>query len=278
MTYRPTDLHALLDQLDVRPSKRLSQNFLIDGNVVRKIVSLAEVKEGDTILEIGPGPGAITEVLLSKGARVIAVEKDPAYAAALQRLQTLDLRLQVVNEDILTCNILDKLPPKSKIVANLPFHITTPILAKFIPLKEHLESIVVIVQKEVGERFVAPCSTKNYSSFTVFLQFYTAASYGFTIEPTCFYPRPRIKSAVMKLSLRQPPFVSSPTLFFKMVRSAFQQRRKMLKVSLKLLYPNSDLQEGLQSIGVNPQARPEELTLSRFIELFEKIQQDEQQI
>ena len=271
MTYRPSDLRAFLDELGVKPKKQLSQNFLIDGNIVRKIVHFAEIKKGDCVVEIGPGPGALTEMLLEAGAHVTAIEKDSTFAKALHRLQTKDERLTVISGDALEVSIETCLKKKGKIVANLPYHITTPILSKLVPLNEAFESIVVMVQKEVADRFIAKPDTEDYGSFSVFLQFYTTPEYGFTVEPTCFYPRPKVKSAVVKLKLHSPPPVASVDRFFKMTRTAFQKRRKMLRASLKELYGSEQIEEGLKKIGLNPQIRPEALSLDDFLRLFQII-------
>lgn len=268
MTYRPSDLRLFLEDLGVRPNKRLSQNFLIDGNIIRKIISFAGVQAGDHVLEIGPGPGALTQALLETGAYVTAIEKDPTFATALERLQTPDQRLIVLKQDALECDFSTLFSKKAKVVANLPYHITTPILAKLLPLHESFESLVVMIQKEVGIRFVAPCGTKDYSSFSIFLQFYSQPDYGFTVEPTCFFPRPSVKSAVVKLSLKKPPYVSSTDNFFKLTRTAFQQRRKMLRASLKELYGSDAVEKALVQLGKDPQIRPEELSLENFLNLF----------
>ncbi|MGH2612339.1 MAG: ribosomal RNA small subunit methyltransferase A, partial [Rhabdochlamydiaceae bacterium] len=144
--------------------KFLSQNFLIDGNIVRKIVKFAEVKKGDSILEIGPGPGALTEELLAQGASVIAVEKDRKFAAALHRLQTADQRLQIFENDVLKWNPTSHLNFKTKLIANLPYNITTPILTHFLPQRKFFQSLTVMVQREVGERVIAKPGSKAYGS------------------------------------------------------------------------------------------------------------------
>lgn len=273
MTYRPSDLRVFLDTLSVKPKKSLSQNFLIDGNIIRKIARFADVKGGDRVVEIGPGPGALTEILLESGAHVTAIEKDAVFAKALSRLQTKDGRLTVIENDVLEVSVENCFHQKAKIVANLPYHLTTPILSKLLPFNDAFESITVMIQKEVADRFIAHPSTKEYGSFSVFLQFYSDPEYGFTVEPTCFYPRPKVKSSVVKLKLHQPPEVHSIERFFKMTRTAFQKRRKMLRVSLKNLYGNEAIESALSSLNINPQSRPEDLSLNDFLRLFQVIDQ-----
>ncbi len=276
--YKPSELRAFLEEIDAFPKKSLSQNFLIDGNIIRKIVTLAGVQPGDSVLEIGPGPGVLTEELLARGAHVLAVEKDRKFARALTRLQTEDGRLNVIEGDILEQDLSKLLKPKTKLVANLPYQITTPILTGFLPKKEFFESITVMVQKEVSARFIAHPSTKDYSSITVFVQFYSQPEYGFTVEPTCFYPPPRVKSAVVKFHLKDHPPVSSEEAFFAMTRRAFQQRRKMIRASLKLIYTLESIDRGLEKIGKGLQVRPENLSLSDFLILSQEIEKKQEDL
>jgi 16S rRNA (adenine1518-N6/adenine1519-N6)-dimethyltransferase len=270
--YKPSTLRAFLEEIDAFPKKSLSQNFLIDGNIIRKIVTLAGVEPGDLVLEIGPGPGVLTEELLARGAHVLAVEKDRKFAKALTRLQTPDKRLTVIEGDILEQDLSKLLKPKTKLVANLPYQITTPILTEFLPKNDFFESITVMVQKEVSARFIAKPSTSDYSSITVFVQFYSDPEYGFTVEPTCFYPPPRVRSAVVKFKLKDHPLVSSEEAFFAMTRRAFQQRRKMIRASLRLIYDQASIDRGLEKIGKGLQVRPENLSLSDFLILSHEIQ------
>ena len=251
--YRPSELREFLARiLGIRPKKGLSQNFLIDGNIIRKIVHFAHVKTEDLVIEIGPGPGALTRALIEAGAHVLAIEKDKTFAAHLPK----DPHLEVFHADFLKFPLEKHLPKKAKIVANLPYNITSPILAKIVPLSEKIETITVMVQKEVAERMIAKPGSADYSSLSVFLNFYSTPVFGFTVSPNCFYPRPSVHSAVVQLKLHKAPDVPHDD-FFAMVRKAFQQRRKMLRASLK----------------VDDTRRPEELSLSDFLRLFEKIQE-----
>ena len=270
--YKPTELKAFLADIGAAPMKFLSQNFLIDGNVVRKIVKLANIKKNDSVLEIGPGPGVLTEELLAQGATVIAVEKDRKFAAALHRLQTSDLRLQVFEDDALKWDPTLHLKPETKLIANLPYNITTPILTHFLPRRELFQSLTVMVQKEVGERLLAKPGSKTYGSLSVFVQFYSDPIKGFIVPPTCFYPAPKVQSVVVHLKLKEPP-IPSDTRFFEMTRRAFGQRRKMVHTTLKNHYPLDQLEEGLMKIGRGLKVRPEELSLTDFLMLFKIIEQ-----
>lgn len=273
--YKPSELLLFLEGLGISPRKGLSQNFLVDGNILRKIIHAADVSPGDVVLEIGPGPGSLTELLLAAGAEVIAVEKDAILAKALTRLDV-EGRLHVQTADIMDFPIEDTLRSiskgkKAKVIANLPYHLTTPILALLAPLNGIFSSLTLMVQDEVGQRFTAAAGTSAYSSFTVFLNFYSNPHYAFKVSRKCFYPPPRVDSAVVRLDLKVPPQLQDDSLFFQMTRTSFQQRRKMMKVSLKELYSSEKVMGALSSIGLNPHARPEELTLDQFLALFQKL-------
>jgi len=275
--FKPSELHQFLQELGIVAKKSLSQHFLIDGNIIRKILKAAKVDSSDLIIEIGPGPGALTEALLETGAKVIAIEMDKRFADALARLQTSDERLEVVQADFLQFPIEDFLKnrlkslQKAKVVANLPYRITTPILAALLPMHSLISTLTIMVQKEVGERFVAPKGCADYSSFTLFLQFYASAQYCFTVEASCFSPPPKVKSAVMHCNLHTPPAVEDVNAFFLLTRTAFQHRRKMLRASLKELYTPKDIENSLKHLSLNPQARPQDLSLQEFIALFHAL-------
>ena len=271
MTFKPSELVQLLEQLGTKAKKNLSQNFLIDGNILRKILSAAEIAASDLVIEIGPGPGALTEALLAAGAHVIAIEKDPVFASALHRLQTADERLEIHTEDVLKFPFAAHLQGKTKVkvVANLPYHITTPILERLIFLHENIESLTLMVQKEVAERFTAKKNTPEYGSLTIFLQAYSTARYCFTVEPTCFYPKPKVRSAVVHFSLKTP--IDLPPDFFRLTRTAFQKRRKMLRSSLRELHAPERIEQALSAEGLNPEARPEDLSLDEFRSLASRL-------
>ena len=272
--YKPSELADFLASLGIFPKKGMSQNFLVDGNIIRKIVQAGDVQPGDVVMEIGSGPGALTEELLNAGARVIAVEKDDTLAKALHRLQTKDNRLEVYCEDILKFPIEKHLEKggRAKLIANLPYHLTAPIITRLAPMRDHFSKLVVMVQDEVARRFIAKPKTKEYSSLTVFLHYYAHVKYGFLVSHNCFYPPPKIESAIAILDLKAPPNVSSEEGFFKLTRTAFEQRRKMLRSSLRTIYQPEVVMQGLTDAGLNPLARPEELSLDDFVALFAQLE------
>jgi 16S rRNA (adenine1518-N6/adenine1519-N6)-dimethyltransferase len=273
--YKPSELRLFLNQLEIFPKKGLSQNFLIDGNIIRKIVMASKVQSGDVVLEIGPGPGSLTQALLETGARVVAVEKDGVLAQALERLQTPSQQLSIFCHDILTfplekeiSALLKKEEQKAKVIANLPYHLTTPILVQLIPLRHLFSSLTVMVQEEVARRLTAQPGSADYSSLTLFLRFYTEPHYAFTVSHNCFYPAPKVNSAIVVLQLREPPLSEDKReSFFQLTRTAFEHRRKMLRASLKNLFPPQKVEDALKAIGQNPLARPEILSLEEFLQL-----------
>lgn len=275
--YKPTELRQFLDQLGIHPKKSLSQNFLIDGNIIRRIVASAEVAAGDIVVEIGPGPGALTEALLGCGAKVVAVEKDDTYAQALGRLDPTGENLRVVHGDAMEADIIGPLRElgfgdgKVKLIANLPYHLTTPLLARFIKMDTIFSGLYVMVQEEVGRRMTAKAGGEDYSSLTVFLDFYSAPKYCFSVGRKCFFPSPKVDSAVIALPLHPPAIAEGIDGFFVMTRTAFEHRRKMLRSSLKELYPPERTMAVLTALGLDPQSRPEQLSLDNFIGLYQGL-------
>lgn len=268
--YKPSDLRAFLLEKGIRPKKGLSQNFLIDGNIIQKIVKTAGIEPGEIVIEIGPGPGALTQALLEAGARVIAIEKDRTLAGDLARFQTEDQRLSIHCEDALSISMVDLLQGQSaKVVANLPYQITTPLLTTLLPLYPAISSLTVMVQKEFAARLKAKPRSADYSSITLFLEFYATFATHFTVSPSCFYPQPTVHSSVVHCNLHTPPLPADKIEpFFLLTRTAFQQKRKMLKVSCKELFSSTQIEEALKNLGLSPTARPEELSLSHFLALF----------
>ncbi len=268
--YRPTELHACLRSWGIAPKKGLSQNFLIDQNILKKIISAADVKEGDTVLEIGPGPGSLTSALLAAEAAVYAVEKDTSF---LEHLHTLPHQEQlfIFSADILKFRWEEELPKekKIKIIANIPYHLTTPILTLFLPFSSRISSLTLMVQEEVARRMTALPKTKAYSSLTLFIQAHAAATYCFKVSRRCFYPVPKVDSAIVSLRLQEPP--TDAEALFALIRRSFMKRRKMVATSLKEIVPPSTLFSLLKEIGQNPKARPEELSLDDFINLKNKL-------
>lgn len=258
--HQPTALKALLQELKIHPRRSLSQNFLIDGNIIRKIVDAAKIEKKDQILEIGPGPGVLTEALLEKGALVTAIEKDNQLFHALTKWNHPSLTL--INQDFLKTDLPSILKPKTKVVANIPYSITGILLQKLLPMGNEIESLTLMVQKEVAQRLIAKKGTPHYSSFTLYTSYYSTPQLLFTVEPTSFYPKPKVTSALIQLKLKKTdPHAPNP---LKLIRAAFQKRRKMLRASLKSLFPPNQIEIALQQINHPKTTRPQELSLNEF--------------
>lgn len=270
--FRPSELRQYLHAIGAMPKKGLSQNFLIDGNILKKIVALSGVQAGDYVLEIGPGPGALTELLLETGCHVIAIEKDEVFAKALIDGQY--PYLQVICSDVLAISfaeLLAKLPTKVKVVANLPYHLTTPIVYKILKASDYVESATLMVQEEVARRFVTPATSKDYGAVNVVLNYYGTTRYGFPVSNKSFYPVPRVRSAVIHLLLKKQGAVSNEERFFAMVEKAFSMRRKTLASSLRELYSPEAISTALQKQGKLLTVRPEELSLQDWIGFFTNL-------
>ena len=261
-----SELLLFLGKIGRRPNRGLSQNFLIDENIALKIVRAAAIVPGDAVLEIGSGPGALTTHLLEAGAKVFAVEKDPVFAREIQRFQTPDERLIAFHADFLDFS-LSGLPVPLKVVANLPYHITTPILEKLIDHRNLFSTLTLMVQSEMADRMVATAGSKDYSSLSLFVQFHTHFNASFKVAAGCFYPKPKVDSKVIQLTFRPPPLEDFAS-FFVLIRRGFQQRRKMLRVSLQSLYPVKDLENALHSAGLKIDARPESLSLDQWLAFY----------
>ncbi len=263
-----SELLQLLETLGTYPKKGLSQNFLVDKNVVKKIVQTANIQPGDSVLEIGPGPGALTKELLEAKANVFAIEKDPLFAKALHRLQTPDHRLTVYAKDALAMSFHQI--PFQKVVANLPYHITTPLLEKL--FQTPFQTLTLMVQKEVAIRLFAKSGTKDFGSISLFTQFHATPKSHFIVSPNCFYPKPSVDSAVIHLESRTLPNVDEKPLF-DLIHTAFQKRRKMLTTSLQALIPKDTIQEALSKLSLRLDARPEMLSLNEWISFLQTIPQ-----
>ena len=252
-----SELIPFLKNLETRPKRSLSQNFLIDPNIVLKIIELAKIDPGEPVLEIGPGPGALTKALLDAKGRVFAVEMDPVFAKELQRLQ--NGNLAIFQDDFLKFP-MELLPKKIKVVANLPYHITAPILEKL--FGSSFSKIVIMVQAEVADRMKAAPGSKDYGSLSLFTQFHTKVSGSFRVPAACFYPKPKVDSKVISLDSVPLPEINP----FPLIRQAFQKRRKMLTSSL-LQVPKERLLQSLSDLGVRTDARPEMISLEQWLQL-----------
>lgn len=264
---RDVTIH-ILRTFDIHMSKKLGQNFLVDESVVGQIVQAAGLAAGDTVLEIGPGIGTLTQGLAESGANVVAVELDNRLIEVLAK--TLDgyENVRVIHGDILKVNIMQEVPARPfKVVANLPYYITTPIIMGLLEAKLPIEVLVTMVQKEVAERMVAKPGGKDYGALSVAVQYFTKPQIMFEVPPKSFLPPPAVDSAVIRCTVwdKPPVAVNDEKLFFRVVKAAFAQRRKTLANALKTMgAPVEVVRNSLTAAGVNGTRRGETLSLEEF--------------
>lgn len=265
----PAEIRDLAEALDLQPTKKLGQNFVIDGNTVRKIVATAGVQAGETVVEIGPGLGSLTLGLLAADARVVAVEIDGRLAAQLPETVGLlapGAELTVLHEDAM--RILELPGDPVRLVANLPYNVSVPVLLHFLEHFPLLRSGVVMVQAEVGHRLAAPPGSKVYGSPSVKAAWYGAWRTAGTVSRQVFWPVPNVDSVLVSFERaeEQPGDEELRTATFEVVDAAFGQRRKMLRQSLSTLFGDSArASAALESAGVAATARGEELGVESFI-------------
>lgn len=267
----PKVTQHILNRFKLRADKKLGQNFLIDENVVHQIVAAAELSEADTVLEVGPGIGTLTQGLAESKARVVAVELDTRLLPVLATTLNGYDNVRVVHGDILKVNIMEEVgAPSFKVCANLPYYITTPIIFALLEKRLPMERLVAMVQKEVAERMAAQPGGKEYGALSVAIQYYTEPKIAFIVPPTSFIPAPAVDSAVIVCKRREKPPVEvcDEGLFFRVVKAAFSLRRKMLSNSLKNMGIKSEqVAKWLELAGVDGKRRAETLSLEDFAKL-----------
>lgn len=267
----PQVTNHILHRFKLRADKKLGQNFLIDENIVRNIVAAAELSEKDTVLEVGPGIGTLTQGLAESGASVVAVELDKRLLPVLDTtLEGYD-NVRIVNGDILQVDIMQTVGvDEFKVCANLPYYITTPIIFALLEKRLPMERLVAMVQKEVAERMAAKPGGKDYGALSVAIQYYTEPEIAFIVPPSSFIPAPSVDSAVIVCKRREKPPVEvcDEALFFRVVKAAFSLRRKMLNNSLKNMgIKGEQVAKWLELAGVDGKRRAETLSLEDFAAL-----------
>ena len=279
----PAGTIAVLQKYNFRFQKKFGQNFLIDPHVLEKIIRAAEVTKDDFVLEIGPGIGTMTQYLAEAAREVLAVEIDRSLLPILEDTLSPYDNVTVLNADILKVDIAEIAREKNegkpiKVVANLPYYITTPILMGLLESGAPVSSITVMVQKEVADRMAAGPGTKDYGALSLAVQFYAETYLAANVPPNCFMPRPNVGSAVIRLTRREEPPVKvhSQELLFKLIRASFNQRRKTLVNGLNnyagLSFSKEEIQEALRQMNLSETVRGETLTLSQFAELADRLE------
>ena len=254
----------ILNKFKLRAVKGLGQNFLIDAGAVQRIVEAAEISAGDEVLEIGAGIGTLTQGLLEAGAKVTAVELDKKLPAVLKETLAGYENFRLVEGDVLKINLAELMPRKFKVVANLPYYITTQILLTLLEKNLPVIKIVTMVQREVAERMTAAPGSKIYGALSVAVQFRSEPRIAFEVPPESFLPPPEVTSAVVVCDVRKPPFEVDEEFFTRVVRAAFAQRRKTLINSLA--GAGFDREKILAS-GIDVKRRAETLSLEEFARL-----------
>ena len=256
------------------PSKKLGQNFLKDANILKKICRSANLKPDDILVEIGPGFGSLTDLLLKEVSFIYAIEKDTRLAKNLSSNYINNNKIEIINDDILNIKLRSFYNTKLlKVVANLPYNISTPILFKLIEEKNIFSSIVIMIQKEVGDRIVASSSTKNYGSLSIMMQTHFNCKILFKVSPNAFYPKPKVESVVIELfpNYKFEKDIKNLDTFEKTVRAAFSSRRKMLGNALSNHFPKEQINEALIKSKINNTLRAENLTINEFINLSNSL-------
>ncbi|MFC1632483.1 16S rRNA (adenine(1518)-N(6)/adenine(1519)-N(6))-dimethyltransferase RsmA [Candidatus Omnitrophota bacterium] len=254
-------------------SKYRGQNFLVDANIQKKLIQATRINPTDQILEIGPGLGALTEDLAKQAQEVIAVEKDKGLFKILQRNLNKYSSLKFMRADILDVNINKITEADLKVIGNLPYYISTPIIGYLLEeQRNNIAEIFITVQREVGKRLVAETRTKDYSSLSIMVQYFTDAKILFAIPKKAFYPQPRVDSVFVRLAVLPQPRVQvhQQEQFFKIVQACFQQRRKTMANSLAHRLVDIEKEQiacALKEAGIDPQQRPETVAVEGFAEL-----------
>ena len=283
----PARTVAVLQKYDFHFQKKYGQNFLIDPNILSRIVEAAQITKEDSVLEIGPGIGTMTQYLCEAAKRVFAVEIDPRLIPILSDTLSAYDNVKVIPADILKLDIKKLVEEECggravKVVANLPYYITTPIIMELFESHAPIESITVMVQKEVAERMQVGPGTKDYGALSLAVQYYAKPQVMLTVSPDCFIPQPKVGSAVIRLTrfLKPPVSVRDEAFLFQVIRASFLQRRKTLTNSLRQIASLSDRREdilaALTAMGLSPTIRGEALTLSQFAELSDRLSDESQ--
>lgn len=276
----PSRTKEILQRHGFSFKKSLGQNFLTEPNILRRIAATAELNEDSQIIEVGPGIGALTEHLARSGGEVVAFEIDGRLLPILEETLAPYDNVTVVNEDVLKVNLREiasqvfDLEKPIQVVANLPYYITTPIMMHFLESDLPVEKMVVMMQKEVAERIQAKPKSKAYGSLSIAVQYYMEASIAFIVPKTAFVPQPNVDSAILKLERRQQPLVEvkDEDFFFKVVKAAFQLRRKTLWNNLLHTFGKDEvtkawLEQSLSLAEIDPKRRGETLSIEEFASL-----------
>lgn len=277
----PSRTAEILKRFEFTFKKSLGQNFLIDSNILRKIVEVAGVDEMTGVIEIGPGIGSLTEMLARRAEKVVAIEIDQRLLPILAENLSPYPNVHVIHGDVLKQDlhriVVEHFSDVEniKVVANLPYYVTTPILMKLLEERLPLMSIVVMIQKEVADRIAARPGTKDYGSLSIAAQYYAEVQYEMTVPKSVFMPKPNVDSAVISLTIRKMPpvAVDDEEIFFQIVRASFAQRRKTIYNNLRTAFAKNSLDwtSLLERAGIEPTRRGETLSIDEYARLSNLI-------
>jgi 16S rRNA (adenine1518-N6/adenine1519-N6)-dimethyltransferase len=273
---------SLLKKYNIHPLKRLGQSFLIDANIISKIVKAARIEREDIVVEIGAGIGVMTALIAREAKKVIALELDKVMIEILQSELKDRSNIEIIETDVLRYDFSllcqERVFPKLKIIGNVPYNISSPILFHILEYKQHIASAIIMLQKEVAERIVAAPGTKAYGTLSVILSMYFEISREFNVPSHCFYPPPKVDSALLRMVVRDEPLIplKNQELFKSIVRMAFAQRRKTLLNNIKnskVMHFKSlqDILLMLEGIGIDGARRGETLTVEEFGRLSDAV-------
>ncbi len=276
------DTKELIKKYDIRASKRYGQNFLVDERVIRRIVEGSGITEEDIVFEIGPGTGNMTHHLSETAGKVVAIEVDESLKEALSEALSDCGNVTLVWGDILKLDLREMIEREAggrevKVVSNLPYYITTPIITYLLESRLPISSITVMIQREVAERMMAVPGTKNYGALTLLTDYHSTVEVIANVPPNAFIPRPNVDSTVVRLDLTGKPDikVSDEALMFRLIRAAFNQRRKTfinaVKNSPELSYGREEAEEVLRELGFDKNIRGEVLSVGEFAEIADSL-------
>jgi len=269
-----SELLSLLEKYNLKPNKKLGQNFLIDENIVRKIINLADIDQKE-VLEIGSGPGTLTTFLSQKAKKVFAVEIDKKILNVLKEVCQNLSNVEIINKDFLELNVKNLTnSQKLCVVGNLPYYVTSQILFKLFEERNYIESFTIMVQKEVAQRLLAKPGSKDYGILTVAMNFYCKVEDYFHVSKNVFYPRPEVDSTVLKVSFKEDIPDVDEKKFFKIVHACFSTRRKTILNSLSnsLGIEKAELKQVLEKAFLQENLRAEDLRLDHFVRLYKELE------
>lgn len=268
----------IIKYFEFKFNKNLGQNFLIDQNILDKIVEGAELDSDDCVIEIGPGIGTLTQEMAKHCKRVIAIEIDDTLISILNETLANFDNIKIIHKDALKVNFKELIREENlenvKVAANLPYYLTTPIITNLLIQKPGIKSITVMIQKEVAERILSKPGTKEYGALSLLCRYYSDVHKICRVSQNCFVPKPKVESEVVRMDIRETPSVSviDEDLLFKVIRNAFNMRRKTLWNALKQTgLPENSLKEAFERAGIDPVRRGETLTLEEFGKLSDEI-------